>query len=474
MRQFRDGWPANQMSSSSTKPHIGIVDTDEELRSRIHASMRSDFEIFDERDYVGAYRLLKEAELDVLLLGLPIPSGGLPECLELLARLDGSEIDTIVIVLSTEESKSTALKVIDAGAYDYFLKPLDTDVLRVLVDRAVEKLRIQRENRILRDEIRRKNGLGDLLGSTDAMRHVFESIRRVAKSSSTVIIRGESGTGKELAARSIHENSPRRACSFVSVNCAALPESLMEAELFGYEKGAFTGAVVTKEGRIEIADHGSLFLDEIATLTLPLQTKLLRVLEDHAVIRLGGKKPIKLDFRLITATNEDLETMVHEGRFRQDLYYRIHVVPIFLPPLRERVEDISLLADYFVQVYCAANQLPKKRISDECLAALKRYSWPGNVRELENVVQRLVLMCDADTIELGDLPKEIAASSTGNGRGPFRLPSSGIKLDDELHAYERKLVEAALQQTGRNKAAVAKLLGIDRNRMNYLQRKFDL
>ncbi|HEV2615160.1 MAG TPA: sigma 54-interacting transcriptional regulator, partial [Candidatus Acidoferrales bacterium] len=230
----------------------------------------------------------------------------------------------------------------------------------------------------------------------------------------------------------------------------------------------------TKEGRIELADHGSLFLDEIATLTLPLQTKLLRVVEDHAVVRLGGKKPVKVDFRLITATNEDLEKMVHEERFRQDLYYRIHVVPIFLPPLRDRVEDIPLLIDYFVQVYCAANQLVKKRISEDTLAALKKYSWPGNVRELENVVQRLVLMCDADTIELGDLPREVAADGKGSGREGPRLPASGFRLDQELENYERKLVETAFRQSGHDKVEAARLLGVDRNRINYLQRKFSL
>lgn len=462
------------MTPNPAKPRVGMVDDDEELRSRIHASLRGDFEVSDGHNYEDAFRLLKENDLDVLLLGLPIPSGGLNKCLELLARLDGSEIDTLVIVLSSEDKKAAALKVIDAGAYDFFLKPLDTDVLRVLIERGIEKLHIQRENRILRDEIRRKSGLGDLLGSTDAMRHVFESIRRVARSASTVIIRGESGTGKELAARSIHENSPRRARSFISVNCAALPESLMEAELFGYEKGAFTGAVATKEGRIELADHGSLFLDEIATLTPALQTKLLRALEEHAVLRLGGKKPVKVDFRLITATNEDLEEMVRQDRFRQDLYYRIHVVPIFLPPLRERVDDIPLLADYFVQVYCAANQLPKKHLSDDCLAALKKYPWPGNVRELENVIQRLVLMCDADVIGRSDLPGEVALSADRSVRGHSRPLGSGIKLDEELVTYERKLVETALDQAGRDKSTAAKLLGVDRNRMNYLQRKFGL
>lgn len=462
------------MASSSAKSRIGIVDDDESLRGRIVSSMRSEFDVLEGSDYEAAYKLLQESELDVLMLGVPIPSGGVKECTELLARLDGSEIDTLVIVLSGDEKKATALKVIDAGAYDYFIKPVDTDVLRALLARAVEKLRIQRENRILREEVQRKSGVGDLLGSTEAMHHVFESIKRVARSTSTAVVRGESGTGKELVARAIHEHSPRRSRPFVSVNCAALPESLMESELFGYEKGAFTGAVATKEGRIELAHQGTLFLDEIATLTPALQSKLLRVLEDHAVTRLGGKRPIRVDFRLISATNEDLEEMVRQDRFRQDLYYRIHVVPIFLPPLRERIDDIPLLADYFVQVYCTANQLPKKKIADDALAALKKYPWPGNVRELENVAQRLVLMCDSDAIELADLPADVAQSADRGGKGKFRLPASGIKLSDEMDAYERKLVETALQQSDRDKSAAAKLLGVDRNRINYLTRKYDL
>ena len=300
-------------------------------------------------DYEDAYRLLQQSLLDVLLLGTPMGDGdGVSECVELLERLTAGDIDTLVIVLSSDERKATALKVIDAGAHDYFIKPIDMDVLRALLNRSIEKLHVQRENRILRDELTRKNALGDLIGSTESMRHVLDSIRRMAKANTNVIVRGESGTGKELVARALHDQSPRRSRPFISVNCAALPESLMESELFGYERGAFTGAVAAKEGRIELANHGTLFLDEIATLTPALQSKLLRVLEERALLRLGGKKPIKVDFRLVCATNENLEEMVKEGRFREDLYYRIHVVPIFVPPLRERADDIPILIDYFL------------------------------------------------------------------------------------------------------------------------------
>ena len=405
---------------------------------------------------------------------MPIESGGLKQCIELFSRLDGSDIDTLVIVLSSDESKAAALKVIDAGSYDYFIKPIDTDVLRHLISRGVEKLRIQRENRLLREEISRKKTLGDFIGATDAMRHVFDSISRVAKASTNVIIRGESGVGKELVARALHEQSPRKSRAFVSVNCAALPEGLMEAELFGYEKGAFTGAVAAKEGRVELAHQGTLFLDEIATLTLPLQSKLLRVLEERALTRLGGKKSIKIDFRLISATNEDLEEMVRKDLFREDLYYRIHVVPIFVPALRERVEDIPVLAEYFAQIYSAANGLPTKRIADEAMLALKRYPWPGNVRELENTIQRLVIMSDGDTVQLKDLPGEIVQAAGHDPRNRFKLPAAGIKLDREIEAFESRWVKEALEQSKNVKSEAARLLGVDRNRLNYLCRKYNL
>ncbi len=450
------------------------MDDDAGLRSKIAAALRVEFEVLEGEDYDSAYNFLQESELDILLLGLPIASGGIRECLELLDRLDGSEIDTLVVVLSSDDKKTTALKIIDGGSYDYFTKPIDADVLRHLLERAIEKLRIQRENRILRDEISRKSTSGDFIGATEAMHHLFESIKRIARATTNVIIRGESGVGKELVARAIHDQSPRRSRAFVSVNCAALPETLMESELFGYEKGAFTGAAGMKEGRIEVAHQGTLFLDEIATLTLPLQSKLLRVLEDRSLTRLGGKKPIKVDFRLISATNENLEEMAREGRFREDLYYRIHVVPIFVPALRERVEDIPVLADHFIKVYCAANGVAPKLLADDALLAMKRYAWPGNVRELENAVQRIVVMTESDAISLDDLPPEIVQATGRDAKGRFRLPTGGIEIDKELAATEKRWVQEAMQQSKQVKTEAARLLGVDRNRLNYLCRKHGL
>jgi len=450
------------------------VAEDAKQRRQLALPLQQDFEVLEAENYAGAHRLLQSAHLDMLLLDLNQPSGGVKECVALLQEVREGDLDTLVILLSDDHRKSTALRVMDAGAYDYFVKPVDPEVLRPIIDRAVEKLRTERDNRILREELQRKNAFGDLLGSTDAMRILFDAIRRVAQSVSTVVIRGESGSGKELVARAIHDQSPRRDRTFISVNCAALPETLMEAELFGYEKGAFTGAAAAKEGRIELAHRGTLFLDEIATLGPALQSKLLRVLEEHTVVRLGAKRPLKVDFRLVTATNEDLEELVRQGRFREDLYYRIHVVPLFVPPLRERTEDIPLLAEYFVKVYCASNRTAVKRVSDDVMQALRRYSWPGNVRELENVVQRMVLMTDEDLITLKNVPADISRIAERATRSQFRIPAGGVRLLEELAVYERRWLEAALSQAGGVKIQAAGLLGLGKDQMKYLCRKHKL
>jgi DNA-binding NtrC family response regulator len=461
------------MSSPAVRPKIGILADDEMLSQQLSGSLRGDFEVFQASDAVSGWPLIKEGTPELLLLNLTPGPANVRRCLELLDQLREADLDTLVIVLSSDRKKSTALRVMDAGVYDYFVHPVDPDVLRPLIDRAIEKLRVERENRILREHIHRRDALGSLIGGSEAMRGVFDAIRRVAGTATTVCIRGESGTGKELVARAIHDLSDRRNRPFISVNCAALPETLMEAELFGYEKGAFTGAVDSKEGRIELAQRGTLFLDEIGTLSPALQSKLLRILEEHALVRLGGKRSIRVDFRLLTATNLNLEEHVRRGQFREDLYYRIHVVPISLPPLRDRGEDITLLVDHFVKVYCTANRTLPKRVSEDALQALKRYKWPGNVRELENAIQRIVLMTDGPVINLKDIPQEMAAAAR-DGRERFRIPSGGLRLDEEVTAYERRWVEAALSQADGVKAHAARMLGVNKEKMKYLCRKYDL
>jgi len=325
----------------------------------------------------------------------------------------------------------------------------------------------------LREELAAKYSFGELVGGSEPMKLVFQAIARVADRNTTVIIRGESGTGKELVARAIAANGARADKPFVSVNCAALPPNLIESELFGHEKGAFTDAREARAGHIEMAHTGTLFLDEIATLDLSLQSKFLRVLEDRAVQRLGGRTARKIDFRLISATNQDLEEMVRAGRFREDLYYRIQVVPIFLPPLRERTEDIPLLVDHFLRIYCAANNLPLKRVDPEVLEVLEEDSWPGNVRELENLVQRLVLLVDGPTIKLRHLPQRMLYSSTATQEA-LLIPEEGIDFDREMTRIEAAYVQAALRRTGGRKTAAAALLHIDAQKIKYLCRKHNI
>jgi len=454
--------------------HLVIMTNDISGLQPVVSKLLPDYEIYQTTEEESEWPLIDEARPDLILYNLEPGAASFRRFEALVERVRSRELDSLVIILSRDPRKVTAVRAMESGAYDFFAHPIDPDVFRTILDRAVEKQRIERENRILREQFQRKESLGNLIGSSDAMRPVFDLVRRVAATNTTVCIRGESGTGKELIAHAIHDLSERRARPFISVNCAALPETLMEAELFGYEKGAFTGAAETKEGRIELAHRGTLFLDEIGTLTPALQSKLLRVLEEHSVIHLGGKRTVAVDFRLLTATNEDLEEAVQEKRFREDLYFRIHVVPVHLPPLRERALDIPLLVNHFVRVYCAANHTAPKAVSEEAMQALQSYRWPGNVRELENAVQRIVLMTDGNEVDLADLPRDIVQAASRDSRGRFRLPPSGFDLEAEVEAFEKKWVEAALAQASGVKIQAAKLLGVNKDRMKYLCRKHSL
>lgn len=318
-----------------------------------------------------------------------------------------------------------------------------------------------------------RRSLGHLIGASEPMQHIYEAILRLADSNTTVLIRGESGAGKELAARAIVSHGRRSSKPFVSLNCAALPESLIEAELFGHEKGAYTGADRSRPGQIELADTGTLFLDEIATLTLPLQTKLLRVLEDHEVRRIGGNTGRKVDFRLLAATNEDLEEMVKVGRFREDLYYRINVVPLAMPPLREREGDIPLLIDHYLKQLCNAENVPLKTCSAEALEILEDYNWPGNVRELENLMQRLTLMVTGPTIEARHLPKNVLYASTARQES-LLIPEDGIDFEEEMGRIQAAYLQAALRRSNGVKKEAGKLLKLTPRQMKYLCQKHGL
>lgn len=461
------------LASQTTMPSVCIVTADDEVVDALTPELSPWFRVFVRDSYDGLARWTREAHVAAVLLDIDTQGeecfGGLPVLNE-LRRLND---DLALLSMSRAKTRSVENQALSAGADGHFRNPVDVTELRMTLVDMLRQRAEDAERKRMRCEVLESSRFQDFVGASEPMRLVYDAIQQVARSSINVLIRGESGTGKELAARAIVALSDRAKKPYIRLNCAALPENLIESELFGSERGAFTGATESRPGQIELADGGTLFLDEIATLTLPLQTKLLRVLEDHQVQRLGGRTQRKIDFRLICATNEPLEEMARTGRFREDLYYRIHVVPIHLPPLRERVGDIPVLCEHFLQVHCVANGLPVKRLTPEALSALEEHTWPGNVRELENLVQRLVVTTRRDEIGSADLPSRVVETSLA-AQEAILLPEEGTDLDDQLLQLETALLRTALRRTKGSKAAAARLLRIDAQRMKYLCRKHSI
>ena len=392
------------------------------------------------------------------------------DALRLLQDIRQARDDLVLVAITRSNSRTIPLKASRAGADEFFLAPLDFQELQIVLVRAIEKRSLQLEGQRLVEQAESKTAFCGLIGSSDAMQRLYQAIQAVGDSSTTVLLRGESGTGKELIASAIVQVGSRADKPYVCLNCSAIPESLIESELFGYEKGAFTGADAAKAGLIESAHGGTLFLDDITTLDHSLQSKLLRVLQERVVQRLGGRSAKKIDFRLIAATNDNLEELVKQGRFREDLYYRINVVPIFIPPLRERAGDLPLLVDHFLRIYCAANSKVLKQLEPEALEIMEDYSWPGNVRELENVIQRLVLMSNSQRIRATHLPQQLLYSSAASQEA-ILLPEEGVDFDAEMERIELAYLTAALHRAKGRKTAAAALLHIDPQRMKYLCRK---
>jgi two-component system response regulator PilR (NtrC family) len=457
----------------STLPVVCLVTADEEFLNTLLPELIPWFQVVVREDYVDLARWTREEKVVAVLLDIDtegeVQHGGL----KVLRELRELNEDFALLSLSRSRTRSVEKEAIAAGADAHFRSPVDLSELRVTLAETIRR----RTEESAREQMLRQaleiSRFQDFVGTSGPMRFVYDAIQQVADSNINVLVRGESGTGKELAARAIVALSRRANKPYIRLNCAALPENLIESELFGSERGAFTGATEARPGQIELADGGTLFLDEIATLTLPLQTKLLRVLEDHQVQRLGGRTLRKIDFRLICATNEPLEEMARTGRFREDLYYRIHVVPIHLPPLRERSGDIPLLCEFFLQMHCVANGLPVKRFAPDALSAFEEHSWPGNVRELENLIQRLVITVRGEEIRAQNLPPRLVASSLA-AQEAVLLPQEGTDYDAEIQRVERALLTAALRRTEGNKAAAARLLQLDGQRIKYLCRKYSL
>ena len=445
-----------------------IVEDDPALLQQLEWALKGSFEIEKARD-APAGRTLLETNPDVLLFDLRLPpSGTVEEGFGLIAAARQRDPDATIVVMSGEEDRRAALRAIAAGAFDFFKKPVDAAELRLVLTRALERRRLLLENRELKEAAVEGRMPPSLVGSSAPMRRLFSEIDRIAPTDATVLIVGESGTGKELVAHAIHDRSLRRHRPFIAVNASAFPETLAESELFGHEKGAFTGAISSRPGRFELASGGTLFLDEIGTLSAAVQAKLLRAIESREIERVGGRRSIPVDFRLISATNEDLERRVSDGTFREDLYYRIHAIPLRIPPLRDRTEDIPLLAEHFLARFTARHRRPARKLAPAVLDRLRTHPWRGNVRELEHVVEMLVLFSEHEVVGEEDLPRVLRRPTTEVPRG---LPASFAKA---VETYERQLLTDAIAAAGGVKAEAARRLGLDPNQIKYLCRKYGL
>ena len=430
-----------------------VADDDPGLRESLERTLtREGYRVVAASDGRAALERLQAGGIDLVLTDLKMP--GLSG-IELLHAAKAIAPDVDVILLTAFGTIEEAVKAMKDGAYDFLTKPVQRAQLGRVIHQALERRALIQQNRALQQRLDALLRQGAVVGASPAFRRMMTLVEQVADSSATVLIQGESGTGKELVARAIHERSARRTGPFVAVNCAALPETLLESELFGYERGAFTGAAARKEGRFELADGGTLFLDEVADLSAVTQPKILRVLQEGEFERLGGTKSLRVDVRTVAATNHDLVHMVRDKRFREDLYYRLNVITVNVPPLRERREDIRLLAEHFVRLYAAKNNRRLEGFTDEAVRRLEGYSWPGNVRELENVVERGVVLARSTLIDLPDLPEEIA------GAAPLPEGVLTVRIGTPLAEIEQRLLEATLRATKGNKTLTARLLGID-------------
>ncbi|MDH4078566.1 MAG: sigma-54 dependent transcriptional regulator [Nitrospira sp.] len=442
--------------------HVLVVDDDPALREILQETlMRESYSVSTAEDGAGAVQAVKETVVHIVITDFQLPDIDGLEVIDRLSKLDAKIIPIVMTGFGTIE---TAVRAMKSGAFDFITKPFDLGTVAAVVRRAAEFHRLRQENHLLRRAVRDQYRLEQLVGVSEPMQQVLEFVQKVADSDSTVMIQGESGTGKELVARMLHFNSQRRDRPLVPVNCGAIPENLLESELFGHEKGAFTGATHARMGRFELAHGGTIFLDEIGEMSLPLQVKLLRVLQEREFERVGGNRTIHVDVRIIAATNQDLEAMVEERRFRQDLFYRLNVIPIVIPPLRERRTDIPLLIDHFLNRFNQSKRTEVVGLDDEALRLLTEYDWPGNIRELENMMERLVVLKKQGILASEDLPQKISRRSMiPELKEQFiRLSEDGIHLSREVEQYEKHLIMEALRKANGVTSRAAQLLHLNR------------
>jgi DNA-binding NtrC family response regulator len=455
---------------TQSKGTILVVDDDDAVRKGLYWALTSDYRVLQASSRDEACALINDNEIEVVVSDLHLPPNvdDISEGLALIDIARAQDAPLQVVVITGSDSKRAALEAVKRGAYGFFEKPLDPEELLHIVNQAARMRQLEIENRRLRDELSRPPGFSHLLGSSAALERVLKHARSVAATSATVLLSGENGTGKEVLARAIHQESPRTTGPFVAVSCAALPEALIESELFGHEKGAFTSASQMHKGRFELANGGTVFLDEIGDLSAAVQVKLLRVLQERAFERVGGTKTLTVDIRLIAATNRDLENEVEQGRFRQDLFFRLNVVPLVLPPLRERLDDIPILAAHFAGKSAQKYEQPTPELDPALVEVLLDYDWPGNVRELENLIERLVVLSNSATLGLEFVPEKMLRVLPGT------TPGDENTLEGAVEAVKRRMIVSALQAEGNNKVAAAKRLGISRSYLHRLINEFGL
>jgi two-component system NtrC family response regulator/two-component system response regulator HydG len=451
------------------KGRIVVVDDEVNAASALESLLQQDgYEVAKAHDGRAGLQVLENFDADVVLTDLRMP--GL-DGLELLAKAKEVRPEAMVIVMTAFGTVKTAVQAMKLGAEDYLPKPIDVEELEVVIQRAMERKALREETRILKERLDHKYNLDNLVGESPEMLAAFKTVRQVAPSSSSVLLVGESGTGKELFAQALHQNSPRRSKPFVKVACAALPETLLESELFGHEKGSFTGALFTRAGRFEVANGGTLFLDEIGDISPTVQVKLLRFLEEREFERVGGNKTFKVDVRIVCATHRDLQKRIEEGAFREDLYYRLNVIQVHIPPLRERGSDIALLAHHFLRKYADANGKEIRGIADGALGLLLRHSWPGNVRELENAIERAVVLADTPVLGEAHFPTlrraaEPAPVAAGASATRVRIPGS------TLADLEREAILRTLEAVSGSTSRAASMLGISPRKIQYKLKEY--
>jgi len=451
---------------------ILVVDDDAVARDLLVEALRKEgYQVEAVADGAQAIERGRQKRFDVVLTDIRMGSVG---GIEVLREFKQLSPDTPIVLLTAFGSMEGAIEAIKQGAYDYLAKPFRKEEIKLVVRRSLDHGRLVQENARFREELRERQELSPLVGSSPLMLEVYKLVARVTAGKSTVLLEGESGTGKELIARAIHANSPRREKLFVPVNCAALPDTLLETELFGHEKGAFTGATGVKQGLFETAHDGTIFLDEIGDMGLALQVKLLRVIQEQEVRRVGGTGSVKVDVRIIAATNRDLASLVKEGRFREDLFYRLNVVRIGLPPLRERREDIPMLAHHFLRKFSGGTTRPITGFVPDALALLQRYHWPGNVRELENAIERAVSLSHGPLVLPDDLPEAIRNAEAVSCEDAVGRDSGKKETLLTLDEVEKRHLMRVLRETGGNKARAAKILGIDRRTLYRMAERFGL